>query len=61
MIKLTLSNASLYTKRKVSADPVKTWISVIKANATTFEVDYVTNWWQDRKMDCHAMKRITWN
>ena len=34
----------------------KNYNSEIQTNATDFEVKYVTNWWQDKNIDCHAME-----
>ena len=57
---LILSQNSLYTnKAKVSNDSAHNGnFSVFYTKCNNFEVKYLTNWWQDRKIDCQATKRI---
>ena len=53
-----LSTTLLYTNQaKVSTDSAKNGnFSVFWIKYTNFVVKYLTNWWQDKKIDCHAMK-----
>ena len=58
---LILSMTSLYTNLvKLSTNKFgqKLQFSVFWTKCNNFEVKYVTNWWQVRKIHCHAMKRI---